>query len=264
MRILFFGDIVGRPGRKAVAARLSSLRAALGLDLVIANAENASGGLGLSAQGAAEVLGSGVEVITSGNHIWRYRDLVPVLDQNPRLLRPANYPAGAPGKGLTILDLTSGRASDQRVAILNLQGRTFMDPIDCPFAAADRLLAEIPDEVRIRILDFHAEATSEKIALGLYLDGRISALVGTHTHVQTTDARILPGGTAFLSDAGMCGPLHSCLGMDPAAILKKFRTGLPQRFEVAKGPAILQGVIFDIDEASGRATDIRLLNEAED
>ncbi len=257
MRVLYLGDIVGRPGRKAVAARLSSLRSSLGLDLVLANGENASGGLGLSATGAAEVLAAGVDAITTGNHVWKYRDLHPVLAREPRLLRPANYPPGAPGRGLSILTLPSGL----RVALLNLQGRTFMEPIDCPFATADRLLAEIPGDVPVRILDFHAEATSEKLALGYYLDGRVSAVVGTHTHVQTSDSRVLPGGTAYLTDLGMCGPDLSCLGMDPASILKRFTTALPQRFEVGKGPAVLHGAVFDIDEASGRATDIRLFNE---
>lgn len=243
-----------------MAAHLPSLRRDLRLDLVVANAENASAGLGLAARNVDEILRAGVDCITTGNHVWKFRDLHPLLEASSRLLRPANYPAGVPGRGLTLLGLADGR----RAAIMNLQGRTFMPPVDCPFAAAERLLDLIPADVTVRILDVHAEATSEKIALGLFLDGRVSAVLGTHTHVPTADARVLPGGTAYVTDAGMCGPAHSCLGMDPGPILRRMRTGLPEKFEVAAGPAVLQGVVFDIDEASGRATGIRPLNEREE
>lgn len=253
MRILFLGDIVGRPGREAVAAVLPALREREGLDLVLANAENASGGLGLSPKCGRALLASGIDVLTSGNHIWKFRDIPTFFAETDRVLRPANFPDPAPGRGVG----TYALPGLPPVAVINLQGRTFMQPLDCPFAAADRILAALPNEVMIRILDIHAEATSEKIALGWHLDGRISAVLGTHTHVQTSDARILPNGTAYVTDLGMCGPRDSCLGMEVAPIVRRFMTGLPTRFEVAQGPVILQGAIFDIEDATGKATGIR-------
>ena len=250
MRILFLGDIVGRPGRTLVRERAQALRRELGLDLLLANAENASAGLGLSAKNAAELLAD-CDALTSGNHIWRYRDLLPVLESEERLLRPWNYPGG-PGRGLCVLRPENAPA----VALINLQGRVFMDPVDCPFRAASAALAALPGDVAIRIIDFHAEASSEKIGLALHLDGKVSAVIGTHTHVQTADACVLPGGTGFLTDAGMCGPFPSCLGMEPQAVLRRFLTGLPERFEVAGTPARLRGALLDIDAATGRCRKI--------
>lgn len=256
MRILFLGDIVGRPGRHAVKKHLADIRAAEGADLVLANGENASGGLGLSAEGAKELFNAGLDGMTSGNHIWKFKDMPSYMQREERLIRPANYPPGTPGRGLAVLRLPG----KPPVAMLNLMGRTYMQPLDCPFRGADALLAQLDAEhpdVRIRILDFHAEATSEKISLGWHLDGRISAVLGTHTHVQTNDARLLHHGTAYLTDLGMCGPLDSCLGMSVAPILRKFLTASPERFEVAGGPVALCGAILDIDETTGQATHIR-------
>lgn len=252
MRVLFLGDIVGRPGRTAVRKNLAHIREAERIDLVLANGENASGGLGLSAKTAKELLNGGVDVLTTGNHIWKYKDIYSFLEKEERIVRPANYPAGAPGRGWVVF----ARKGLPRIAVINLQGRTFMQSINCPFEAVTEILKEIPDDVSIRIVDFHAEATSEKQALAWMLNGKISALLGTHTHVQTNDARILPDGTAYLTDLGMCGPRDSCLGMAINPIVKRFVGGLPQRFHVADGPVILQGAIFDIEESSGVAQSI--------
>ena len=250
MRILFLGDVVGRPGRAAVKEQLPALRRDLAL--VLANGENASGGIGLTPESAKELFAAGVDVLTSGNHIWKHPEVHVYLDKEPRLLRPANYPPGAPGRGLGLFDLAGGA----RVAVLNLLGRTYMEAVDCPFRKADELLAQVPDSVSLRLVDFHAEATSEKLALSCYLDGRVSAVLGTHTHVQTNDARILAGGTACITDLGMCGVQESVLGMDQRLILKRFLTQLPVRFKPALGKARLQGVVLDLDEATGRARSI--------
>ncbi|MDD4951268.1 MAG: TIGR00282 family metallophosphoesterase [Desulfovibrionaceae bacterium] len=257
MRILFLGDIVGRPGRTALARRVGDLRRELDLDLVLANAENASGGLGLSPKNARELFACGLDLLTSGNHIWKFRDLPEYMETEPRLLRPANYPEPCPGRGLAVIEV-KGKAP---VAVLNLQGRSFMQPIDCPFRAADRLLAGLADEVAVRIVDFHAEASSEKTAMAWFLDGRAGAVLGTHTHVQTSDARVLPKGSAAMTDLGMCGPRDSCLGMTPGPIIRRFISGRPERFEVAGGAVVLQGALFDIDESSGRARSISAFRE---
>ena len=252
MRILFLGDIVGRPGRTAVKKHLAGIRSAANADLVFANAENASGGLGLSAEGAKELLNAGLDLLTSGNHIWKFKDMPSFMAREPRLIRPENFPPGLPGHGMHVLR----KAGLPPVAVLNLMGRTYMTPIDCPFRAAETLLAQLDAEapdVKIRLLDFHAEATSEKAGLGWFLDGRVSAVLGTHTHVQTSDARLLKEGTAFMTDLGMCGPVDSCLGMSVAPILRKFLTAAPERFEVAGGPVTLHGAVIDIDNESGRA-----------
>jgi len=252
MRILFLGDIVGRNARSAIRNRLGTIRESTAADLVFANGENASHGVGLSAKNARELLAAGFDAITGGNHIWKFKDIYNLLAQEPRLLRPSNYPEGTPGRGVVVIE----KNGLPPVALINLQGRTFMPPVDCPFREAERLLGELPDTVRIRVIDFHAEATSEKIALAHFLDGRVSAVLGTHTHVQTNDARILPGGTAAITDLGMCGARFSCLGMRPDLIVEKFVGGLPQRFEVDNGPGVLQGAIFDIDDSSGAAVSI--------
>lgn len=253
MNILFLGDIVGRPGRKALADSLKSLRASLGLDLVLANAENASGGIGLNARAARELLSLPLDVLTSGNHIWKHKDIFGFFNESDRLLRPANYPAGAPGAGLAVFKAADGTP----YAVLNLLGRTYMEAADCPFQTADSLLATLPGDLRVRLVDFHAEATSEKKAMGLFLDGRVSAVLGTHTHVQTNDPRVLPRGTAYLTDLGMCGPVDSIIGMEPQAIVSRFLSRLPVRFEVARGPVRLEGALCEIDAATGRAVSIR-------
>jgi len=235
MRILYLGDIVGRPSRVAVKKHLPGIREAEGLDMVLANAENASGGLGLTAEGAGELFASGIDGLSSGNHIWKYRDMPSYMQREPRLIRPANYPPGLPGRGFTVLQ----RPGLPPVALINLMGRTYMQAIDCPFRAADAILAELDagrPEVKIRVIDFHAEATSEKSALGWHLDGRVSAVLGTHTHVQTADARLLKS-------------------VQP--ILRKFLTAAPERFEVADGPVSLTGAILDIDDTTGQAREIR-------
>ncbi len=249
MRILVVGDIHGRPGRVILRDLLPRLRREHEAAFVIANGENAAGGAGVTPEVVTELFDAGVDVITGGNHTWHNRDAYDLLDGEPRLLRPINYPAGVPGHGAAIAQTKNG----QRVAVLNLQGRVFMHELDDPFrvarAEADRLRKDTP----VIIVDFHAEATSEKIALGWYLDGRVSAVIGTHTHVQTADERILPGGTAYITDVGMTGPRDGIIGMARESILERFLTQLPVRFEVAKGPAQLNAVVVDVDEVTGRA-----------
>ncbi|MFN3974712.1 MAG: TIGR00282 family metallophosphoesterase [Dehalococcoidia bacterium] len=246
MRVLFIGDVVGKPGRRALQTLLPSLRKELAPELVIANGENAAGGNGLTLDTAHEILSAGVDIITSGNHIWDQKEFTPHLDGELPVLRPLNYPPGVPGKGY----LQRGE-----VAVVNLQGRTFMAPIDCPFRAADNLLNGLVG-ARIIIVDFHAEATSEKQAMGWYLDGRVSAVLGTHTHVPTADPRILPRGTAFVTDVGMCGPYNSIIGVEVQDILERFLLQTPRRFSVASGPSVLNAVLVDIDDQSGRARSI--------
>lgn len=253
MNILFLGDIVGRPGRNAVAAQIRALRSGLGLDAVIANGENASGGIGINAKAARELLCLPVDALTSGNHIWKHKDIFAFFNETNRLLRPANYPQGAPGAGVGLYSTTQG----EPYAVINLLGRTYMEAVDCPFQTADTLLAGLPGEVRVRLVDFHAEATSEKKAMGWFLDGRVSAVLGTHTHVQTNDARILPKGTAVITDVGMCGPVDSVIGMAPVPVVDRFLSCMPVRFEVARGPSRLEGALCSIDAATGRAVSIR-------
>jgi metallophosphoesterase (TIGR00282 family) len=256
MHILFLGDIVGRPGRAAVKRHLSAIRESTCADFIFANAENASGGLGLSAEGAKELLNAGLDLLTGGNHIWKFKDMPSYMAHEERLIRPANFPPGLPGRGVHVLR----KPGLPPVAVLNLMGRTYMQPLDCPFRAADEILAGLDEQasdVRVRLVDFHAEATSEKAGLGWHLDGRVTAVLGTHTHVQTNDARLLHHGTAFMTDLGMCGPVDSCLGMSVAPILRKFLTSTPERFEVAGGPVALHGALIDIDAETGRACAIR-------
>ncbi|MCL6622346.1 MAG: TIGR00282 family metallophosphoesterase [Syntrophobacterales bacterium] len=257
MRILFVGDIVGSPGRRAVAELVPRLVDRFLVDLVVANGENAAGGIGITPQVAEELLNQGVDVLTSGNHIWKHKEIVPYLEEGDRLLRPANYPPGTPGRGVTVVETAAGH----RAAILNLEGRVFMSPLECPFRTADRLLAELPPDLRTILVDFHAEATSEKLALGWYLDGRVSAVIGTHTHVQTADERILPGGTGYITDAGMTGPLNGVIGMKKEIILERFLTQRPQPFKVASAQLQLQGVLLELDE-TGRCRQIQRLQEA--
>ena len=248
MRVLFIGDIVGKPGRHAVAALVPPLRDELRLDVVVANGENAAAGRGITIKTAKEIFDGGVDVITSGNHIWDQSEIIPYLDGAAPLLRPVNYPPGVPGRGI---ERFGG------LTVVNLMGRTFMVDIDDPFRAAEHLLESIAAGSPV-LVDMHAEATSEKVAMGWHLDGRVSAVVGSHTHVPTADQRILPGGTAVVTDAGMCGPRDSVIGVETDAVLRRFLTGMPARFTVAEKSRTVQfnSVMIDIDEATGRACSI--------
>jgi metallophosphoesterase (TIGR00282 family) len=243
--ILAIGDVIGKPGRKALSQLLPGLRQQYGLDLIMVNGENAAGGIGLTVETAKEMLDAGADVLTSGNHIWMHREIYPYLDSDTPILRPLNYPPGVPGRGYIIIG---------RVAVVNLIGRVFIGDFDNPFHAIDKLLAEL--EPKIIIVDFHAEATSEKVAMGRYLDGRVSAVLGTHTHVGTTDAQILPGGTAYVSDIGMTGPLDSVIGDDAEAAIERFLTNLPHRLSVGKGKIALNGIMVEVDDDNGRALSI--------
>ncbi|MGH9858408.1 MAG: TIGR00282 family metallophosphoesterase [Candidatus Acidiferrales bacterium] len=246
------GDIVGSPGRHIVKERLADTVAQQRIDLVIANCENAASGFGITPRLVDELLATGIDVLSGGNHIFDRREILDYFPHAPRLLRPANFPSGTPGSGLYIGETKNGVA----YAVLNLQGRTFMAPIDCPFRTADAQLAKIPATVKIVLVDFHAETTSEKIAMGWYLDGKVSALVGTHTHVVTADERILPRGTAYITDVGMTGPHDGVIGMDRNAIIAKFLDALPRRFEVAEGNVQMNCVLIEADEnASAAAAD---------
>jgi metallophosphoesterase (TIGR00282 family) len=251
VRVLMVGDLIGKPGRLAAERVIPELREVRGIDFVTANGENLAGGMGLTAATARMVLEGGVDVITSGNHIWDKREIYPELDREPRILRPLNYgEAGVPGRGWGIFHAADG----SEVAVINLQGRTFMQPIENPFTVADTLLDEGADELPpIRLVDFHCELTSEKNALGVHLDGRVSAVIGTHTHVPTADERILRRGTAYQSDVGMTGPVWSVIGFEPATVLPRFINALPTRFEVGEGPVVFNGLLIDVDAVSGRA-----------
>ncbi len=258
IRVLFVGDIMGGPGRRALEAHLEGLVDRERIDFVIANAENIAGGFGLTAKVLEELDGLPVDVWTSGNHVWDKKEGVPLLDAHPSLLRPANYPDGNPGRGWCVEETAGGVP----VAVINLQGQALMAPIDNPFRAADRVLEEIRqrhDGVRVVVVDIHAEATSEKQAMGWYLDGRVTAVLGTHTHVPTADERILPQGTAFQTDVGMTGPYESVIGMRPDKVIERFLLGTPRPFEPAKRDVQLRGAIVDADETTGRALAIRRL-----
>ncbi|MCM2265942.1 MAG: TIGR00282 family metallophosphoesterase [Desulfuromonadales bacterium] len=252
MKILFIGDIVGRPGRQMIARHLASLVDRHLIDLVVANAENAAAGFGVTPDVVAELLDAGIDVLTTGNHVWDKKESFPILEQEERILRPANYPPGLPGKGWGVFRTSAGVP----VAVVNLEGRVFMNNLDCPFRAADAILDGLPGSPSIVLVDFHAETTSEKGALGAYLDGRVSAVLGTHTHVQTADERLLPGGTAFISDVGMTGSRDSVIGIRKELSVERFLTQLPVRFEVAKKEPMLCGVIMTVDEPTGRALGI--------
>jgi metallophosphoesterase (TIGR00282 family) len=252
MLVLAIGDIIGRPGRRAVAKLLPGMVKKYGVDLVVANAENIAGGIGVTTNTAQELLDAGVNVLTSGNHIWAEKEIIPYLDGEMPLLRPLNYPQGVPGRGY----LLAGQ-----VMVVNLIGRTFMGNFDCPFRAMDRLLSELEDRPSVIIVDFHAEATSEKVALGRYLDGRVSAVLGTHTHVGTTDAQLLPRGTAYVTDIGMTGPTDSVIGDDIEAVTRRFLTMIPHRLSVGKGKVALNAVLVGIDEATGRALAIERVSQ---
>jgi len=255
MLVLVIGDVIGRPGRKAVGKLLPGIVQQYGVDFVVANAENTAGGIGVTLATANELLDAGVNVMTSGNHIWAEKEIIPYLDGELPILRPLNYPPGLPGKGY----LLAGK-----VMVINLIGRTFMSNFDCPFRAMDELLGGLESRPPVIIVDFHAEATSEKVAMGRYLDGRVSAVLGTHTHVGTIDAQLLPQGTAYVTDIGMTGPIDSVIGDDVEAVIRRFLTMIPHRLSVGKGRVAFNAVLLGIDEVTGRAVSIeRVYQEVE-
>jgi 2',3'-cyclic-nucleotide 2'-phosphodiesterase len=256
MKILYVGDIMGSAGRTAFARVVGKMRSEAAMDLVVVNGENAAAGRGLTPALAEELFAAGADLITLGDHTWDQRELHKHLDVETRLLRPANYAPGCPGRGIASVETRHGR-----VSVLVLQGRVFMDPMDCPFRCADEVLSKRGDLGKVILAEIHAEATSEKNAMGLHLDGRVTAVVGTHTHVQTADERLLPLGTAFITDLGMTGPENSVIGMDSRTVLPRFLTGMPTKFEVASGGLMLQGALIDADPATGRARRIKRVRE---
>jgi metallophosphoesterase (TIGR00282 family) len=255
LRILAIGDIIGKPGRRAVKEILPGLCDEHNIDLIIGNGENAAGGLGLTPGTAEELFDSGIDVITTGNHIWAYNEIIPYLDSELAILRPLNYPPMNPGRGYLLKN---------NVLIINLLGRVFMGHVDCPFRAIDQLLTESEHKSIPIIVDFHAEATSEKVAMGRYLDGRVSAVLGTHTHVGTTDAHILPGGTAYVTDIGMVGPIDSVIGDDPDSVINRFLTQIPSRLSVGKGKVSFDAILVEVDEKTGKALDIKRIQKVVD
>jgi len=252
--LLFIGDICGRPGRRAVRELLPEIKKRHNPVLVAANGENGAGGIGLTPEVADELLFSGVDIITSGNHIWKKRSIQPYLDSSSQLLRPANYPRGAPGRGVQVV-----RKEHLSIAVINVQGRVFMPPLDCPFQTCRRILDELSPEIKIKMVDFHAEATSEKQAMGWFLDGKVSLVLGTHTHVQTADERILPMGTGYITDVGMSGSQSSVIGMKREVAIKRIMMGMPEQFVVAKKNIELQGVLADVDDYTGKCNKIERL-----
>jgi metallophosphoesterase (TIGR00282 family) len=254
MKIMMLGDVFGEPGRAALETCLPRLKEEHRVDFTVVNVENAAAGFGVTPEIARGLLDLGVDVMTSGNHIWDRKEILAYIAKENLLLRPANFPPGTPGVGHVTV-----KAGPHRVAVLNLMGRVFMSPIDCPFQKADEIIPELRKETPIILVDMHAEATSESVAMGWYLDGRVSAVAGTHRHVQTADERILPGGTAYITDLGMTGPIDSVIGVDKDLILRRFLTQMPIRFEPAKGPAAVCGVVITVDPESGRASEIRRL-----
>lgn len=258
VKLLFIGDVIGKPGREALSRELHRIVDRHMVDLVIANGENAAGGFGLTEETAQDLFKCGVQMITSGNHIWDKKDALEYIKREDRIVRPANYPEGTPGKGTTIVKTPGG----VKVGILNLEGRVFMNNLDCPFRCADKEVAKLKEETPIVFVDFHAEATSEKVSLGWYLDGRVAAVIGTHTHVQTADERILTAGTAYMTDAGMTGSFDSVIGVKKEEAILKFVTQRPSKFEVAKKDIRINGVLIEVDEKTGLALNIERLNIA--
>lgn len=252
MRILFIGDIVGRPGRRVLEGLLDKIVKEYEIRFTIANGENAAGGMGLTPAIAEEIFSTGVDVLTSGNHIWAKKEIFPFLSEKEKILRPANYPAQVPGRGSGVFKMADGR----RIGVLNLEGRVFMRALDCPFRIAEQEVEKLRRETPIIVVDFHAEATSEKVALGRFLKGKVSAVFGTHTHVQTCDERILEGGTAYITDVGMTGPTDSVIGVREEAALERFLTQIPWKYEVASGKVELRGVVVEIDPDSGQSKSI--------
>ncbi len=257
LTVLFLGDIVGEPGRNAVISRLPEFKEQHAIDFIVVNGENAAGGRGITGKITIDLLRAGVAVVTTGDHVWDQKDILSFIETEPRLLRPVNYPAGAPGNGSIVLETAKGK-----VGVINVQCRTFMQPIlDNPFRAVEETVTKMRDETPNIIVDVHGETTSEKIAMGRFLDGKVSAVLGTHTHVQTADEQILPGGTAFLCDAGMCGPVNSILGRTIEPIMNRFVSNLPASFPVAAGEVRLHGALLEIDEKTGRALKISRIDE---
>lgn len=260
IRILFLGDVMGDPGRRAVGELLPKLKEEFSVDFAIVNGENAAGGRGLTPKLAIGLMRAGAAVVTTGDHVWDQKEIIPWFEEEPRLLRPINYPEGTPGSGSVVLETKKGK-----VGVINVQGRTFMKMLlENPFTVMEEAVEKMREETKVIFVDMHSETTSEKVALGWFLDGNVSAVVGTHTHVQTADERILPEGTAFLCDAGMCGPLNSCIGMDIASAIARFTTLMPSRNHVAKGPVNVCGVLVDVDAASGKAKQIQRLQRVWD
>jgi 2',3'-cyclic-nucleotide 2'-phosphodiesterase len=257
MKVVFIGDIIGSFGRKICQAVLPTLKKELQPDLIIANGENSAHGYGITEKVYNELIEIGIDVITMGNHVWDKRDLAKNIENLPKLIRPLNYPEGVPGNGYLIV-----KKNGHKIAVANISGRTFMPPLDCPFQAIDKVLPEIKDQTNTIIVDFHAEATSEKVAMGWFLEGQASAVLGTHTHVMTADERILPRGTAYLSDIGMVGPLDSIIGMQRGPIMTRFLTGMPERFEPEnEGPGLFNAVLLEVDPATGKAKSIKLIKK---
>jgi len=252
MKILFIGDIVGSPGRQAVKGLMPQLQKEYNLDFVVANAENAAGGSGITESVAKDLFEAGVNVLTSGDHIWKKREIFEFIDKEERILRPLNFPVGVPGRGACLYKAKNGST----LGVINVNGRVFMEALECPFKRSAQAVEELSQEAKIIIVDIHAEATSEKVALGWYLDGKVSAVLGTHTHVQTADERILPAGCAYITDVGMTGPLDSVIGRRAEDVLERFITGVPVRFEIAQDNIQLQGAVLDIDDATGKAKSI--------
>ncbi|BCG48420.1 2',3'-cyclic-nucleotide 2'-phosphodiesterase, Bsub YmdB [Citrifermentans bremense] len=256
VKLLFIGDVIGKPGREALSRELHRIVDRHMVDLVIANGENAAGGFGLTEETAQDMFKCGVQMITSGNHIWDKKDALEYIKREERIVRPANYPEGTPGRGTTIVKTPGG----VKVGILNLEGRVFMNNLDCPFRCADREIAKLKEETAVILVDFHAEATSEKVSLGWYLDGRVSAVIGTHTHVQTADERILTAGTAYMTDAGMTGAFDSVIGVKKEEAILKFVSQRPSKFEVAKKDIRINAVAIEVDEKTGLALGIERIN----
>ena len=256
MRILVIGDVLSRTGRQALRSGLPALKERLGVDFCTANVENGAGMFGVTRSVLDEIAESGVDAMTSGNHIWDKREGILLLDQRRDILRPANYPPGVPGRGWGIF-----KVGEMKVSLINLQGRTFMPDIDCPFRAADRILSEIEPDVRIRIVDFHAEATSEKLAMAYYLDGRVSILAGSHTHVPTADERIFPGGTAYQTDVGMAGPFNSVIGVKPQQVIERFLKGVNVRFQVGGDTPVIEGMLVEVNESTGKAVNVERIHQ---
>ena len=252
MNILFIGDIVGSPGREAVRGLLPELQREYKLDFVVANAENAAGGSGITPKIAQELFEAGVNVLTSGDHIWKKREIFEIIDKEERILRPLNFPVGVPGRGACLFKAKNGST----IGVVNVNGRVFMEALECPFKTTKQAIEVLAKETKLIVVDIHAEATSEKVALGWYLDGRVSAVLGTHTHIQTADEKILPGGCAYITDVGMTGPLDSVIGRRIEDVLERFITGVPTRFEVAQENIQLQGAVIDIDDITGKAKSI--------
>lgn len=257
MKILAIGDSVGEPARKAILQLYPKIKERHGIDFCVVNGENLAGGNGITAKTAEELLRGGIDVISNGDHVWDQKDAVGVLNSNPRLLRPANYPEPCLGRGITVVEAKNG----VKVAVLNLLGRVFLKSVDCPFKTADRLLAELPKDCKVVVVDMHAEATSEKVAIGWYLDGRVSAIFGTHTHIQTADERVLPKGTGYLTDVGMTGPYDSVIGREIEPVLHRFITQLPAKMPVAEKNVKLCGAVFDVDEATGKCRSVTRIVE---